>query len=159
MVANLYRLVARARELSTDSDTGPRRTDVKYFRLNLLAILALLITPISAAAQGNPCPRFAAGSTVTNPPALFSSSGVLTVNLAYNTATDADGRTLYCFTTPDGTESPTLHVHPGDTVDVNVTNLVPAGVPSNSMQMGTNALEACGPSFTMDASSVNLHYH
>jgi hypothetical protein len=76
---------------------------VKFFRLNLLAILALLIAPITVAAQGNPCPRFTAGGTVTNPPALFSHDGALTVNLSYNTTTDADGRTLYCFTTPDGT--------------------------------------------------------
>ena len=130
---------------------------VKFFRLDLLAILALLITPI-AAAQGNPCPRFAAGSTVTNPPALFSVNGALTVNLSYNTATDADGRTLYCFTTPDGTESPTFHVHPGDHLIINVKNNLPAAAPDTAMQMETNAPTVCADS-TMDASSVNIHYH
>ena len=131
---------------------------MKYFRLNLIAILALLIAPITVAAQGNPCPRFAAGSTVTNPPALFSSSGALTVNLAYNTATDADGRTLYCFTTPDGTESPTLHVLPGDHLIINVKNNLPMPAPASAMQMATNAPTICADA-TMDASSVNIHYH
>ncbi len=97
---------------------------MKYFRLDLFVILALLATPISVAAQGSPCPRFAAGSTVTNPPARFSEDGVLTVNLSYNTAQDADGRTLYCFTTPDGTESPTLHVRPGDHLIINVKRTI-----------------------------------
>jgi FtsP/CotA-like multicopper oxidase with cupredoxin domain len=131
---------------------------VKYFRFSLLAILTFLITPIAAAAQGNPCPRFAAGSTVTNPPALFSVNGTLTVNLSYNTATDADGRTLYCFTTPDGTESPTLHVHPGDHLIINVKNNLPTPTAASAMQMATNASTLCGAA-TMDASSVNIHYH
>jgi FtsP/CotA-like multicopper oxidase with cupredoxin domain len=131
---------------------------VKNFRLDLFVILALMLTPISLAAQGSPCPRFAAGSTVTNPPARFSDDGVLTVNLSYNTAQDADGRTLYCFTTPDGTESPTLHVRPGDHLIINVKNNLPTPTAASAMQMATNAATVCGAA-TMDSSSVNIHYH
>lgn len=79
------------------------------------------------------------------------------MNLAYNTTTDADGRTLYCFTTPDGTESPTLYVNPGDLLVVNVVNNLPAPAEASAMQMATNA-KTCGASM-MDASSVNIHYH
>jgi hypothetical protein len=79
-------------------------------------VVALAIVPIQAFAQGaGPCTRFTAGSTVSNPPALFSRNGKLTANLSYNTAINADGRTLHCFSTPDGTESPTFHVHLGET--------------------------------------------
>jgi len=132
---------------------------VKYLRFNLFSTLALLLTPLVAAAQvSNPCPRFAAGSTVKNPPALFSQNGTLTVNLSYNSETDADGRTLYCFTTPTGTESPTLHVHPGDHLIVKVKNNLPAPTAASAMQMTTNAATTCGAS-TMNASSVNIHYH
>lgn len=132
---------------------------MKNVRFKLLLTLALVVTPMTAAAQvSNPCPRFAAGSTVRNPPALFSSNGSLTVNLSYNTTTDADGRTLYCFTTPAGTESPTLHVRPGDHLIVNVKNNLPTPAPASAMQMTTNASTVCGAS-TMDASSVNIHYH
>ena len=53
---------------------------MKHLRINFFLTLALLLTPITAIAQ-SPCPRFAAGSTVTNPPALFSQNGALTVNL------------------------------------------------------------------------------
>ncbi len=132
---------------------------MKGFRAGLFVVLALLMTSISAVAQGaGPCTRFAAGSTVTNPPALFSQNGTLTVYLSYNTAQDADGRTLYCFTTPDGTESPTLHVRPGDHLVVHVKNNLPKPSPASAMQMTTNAATVCGAA-TMDASSVNVHYH
>jgi FtsP/CotA-like multicopper oxidase with cupredoxin domain len=132
---------------------------VKDLRLNLFLTLALLLTPAVVAAQvSNPCPRFAAGSTVRNPPALFSQNGTLTVNLSYNSETDADGRTLYCFTTPTGTESPTLHVHPGDHLIVKVKNNLPAPTVASAMQMTTNAATVCGAT-TMNASSVNIHYH
>jgi len=132
---------------------------VTYFHFSLLAAITALAAPISVAAQiGGPCPRFAAGSTVTNPPALFSKDGALVVDLFYNTAQDADGRTLYCFTTPAGTESPTLHVHPGDHLIIHVKNNLPTPSPASVMQMATNAATVCG-SATMDASSMNIHYH
>jgi len=112
----------------------------------------------SAFGQANPCPRFSAGSAVRNPPALYSEDGSLTVNLSYNTVTDADGRPLYCFTTPDGTESPTLHVRAGDRLIVNVKNNLPAATSASAMQMSTNASLVCGAAM-MDSSSVNIHYH
>ena len=123
------------------------------------AILQMSAFSQTNATSANPCPRFAAGSTVHNPPSLFSKNGLLTVNLSYNTTSDADGRTLYCFATADGKESPTLHVQPGDTVIVNVKNNVPAGVSAMDMHMQTNAPGACGPATMMDSSSVNVHYH
>ncbi|HTY54064.1 MAG TPA: multicopper oxidase domain-containing protein [Candidatus Binataceae bacterium] len=105
-----------------------------------------------------PCTRYAAGSTAVNPPAFYSSDGVLSVDLAYNTEQDAEGRTLYCFTTPDGTESPTLHIRPGDHLVVNVKNNLPAPTSASAMRMSTNADTVCGAT-TMDSSSVNIHYH
>ena len=121
-------------------------------------IVLLAAAQLSAFGQPNPCPRFSAGSTVRNPTALYSQNGSLTVNLSYSTVTDADGRPLYCFTTPTGTESPTLHVHPGDRLIVNVKNNLPQPAPASAMQMSTNAALVCGAA-TMDASSVNIHYH
>jgi FtsP/CotA-like multicopper oxidase with cupredoxin domain len=130
---------------------------VKHLRINFFLTLAVLLTPITAIAQ-SPCPRFAPGSTVTNPPALFSQDGTLTVNLAYNTAQDAQGRTLFCFTTPDGSEGPTLHINPGDHLIINVKNNLPTPASASDMQMATNALTVCGDT-TMNSSSVNIHYH
>src|SRR5271169_5122746 len=123
----------------------------------LFACIAMFVGAQSSA-LANPCPRFSAGNPVRNPPALYSEDGSLTVNLSYNTVTDADGRPLYCFTTPTGRESPTLHLHPGDHLIVNVKNNLPKAAPASGMQMSTNATLVCGAA-TMDASSVNIHYH
>jgi FtsP/CotA-like multicopper oxidase with cupredoxin domain len=129
-----------------------------HLRFVFVSVVAMAVAQISALGQSNPCPRFSAGSTVRNPPALYSQGGSLTVNLSYNTTTDADGRPLYCFTMPDGTESPTLHVRPGDHLIVNVKNNLPKATSAGAMQMNTNASTVCGATM-MDASSVNIHYH
>jgi hypothetical protein len=77
----------------------------------------------------NPCPRFQPGSPVTQPADLFSRNGVLKVDLDYRTIVDeSDGFSssnalqLFCFTTPDGKESPTLHVFPGDRLVIHLRN-------------------------------------
>jgi FtsP/CotA-like multicopper oxidase with cupredoxin domain len=114
--------------------------------------------PAFAQTDSNPCPRFIAGSIVNDPPSLFSRDGVLTVNLAYRSGVDADGRTLYCLTTPDGKESPTLHVSPGDRLTVNVINTLPQPVPSSILQVTTPGTILCGAAI-QDASSMNIHYH
>jgi FtsP/CotA-like multicopper oxidase with cupredoxin domain len=106
------------------------------------------VSPVS-----NPCARPPAGSIVQNPPALFSHSGILTARFSYQTRTDADGRTLLCFMTPDGLENPTLYVFPGDQIVLTVTNNTPAA----PVEMKINPPN-CGASM-MTESSVNLHYH
>jgi FtsP/CotA-like multicopper oxidase with cupredoxin domain len=101
----------------------------------------------------NPCPRLAAGSVARSLPALFSHDGVLSVNFSYQSTTDEAGRTLFCFMTPDGLENPTLHVHPGDHLVINVTNNTPA----TPVEMPTNRPN-CSAS-EMIGSSVNIHFH
>jgi FtsP/CotA-like multicopper oxidase with cupredoxin domain len=131
---------------------------MKKVRWFFVSSLIFAGAQFSAFGQANPCPRFSAGSVVTNPPSLYSQNGSLTVNLSYNTTTDADGRTLYCFTTAQGVESPTLYIHPGDRLTLNVKNNLPTPAPADAMQMSTNASLVCGAA-TMDASSVNVHFH
>lgn len=109
--------------------------------------------PLGVAPVANPCSRLAAGSTVQNPPALFSRNGVLTVNFSYQTTTDADGRTLFCFMTPDGLENPTLHLRPGDNLIIKTTNNTPAA----PVEMHIDPPN-CGAT-VMTGSSVNIHYH
>lgn len=102
----------------------------------------------------NPCPRPAAGSVVRNPTSLFSEDGVLRVSFSYQTRKDSDGRTLFCFMTPNGLENPTLQVKPGDHLIVTVTNNVPIS-PGMSMAMSG---PQCGAA-TMTKASLNIHYH
>lgn len=126
--------------------------------LIVFVVVPILVSSEITATSNNPCARFAAGSTVQNPPNLFSRNGALTVNLSYNTSTDSEGRTLFCFATPDGKESPTIHVYPGDHLIVHVKNNLPASVSSSEMQMTTSASDRCGAA-TMNASWVNVHFH
>ncbi len=122
------------------------------------ALLLLLALPAAALASGNPCPRPAAGSVVMPPPEVFSNSGVLNVQFNYFTTVDAAGRTLFCFQTLDGRESPTLHVQPGDTLNFTVTNLVPAPPPGSPTEVVSNSSNRCGD-MTMTITSLNVHYH
>ncbi len=95
---------------------------------------------------------------VTNPPELFSHHGMLRVSLLYNTTTDALGRALYCFETPDGKESPTLHVRPGDRVLINLKNNLPNPSGVTPMRMPETTIGVCGDAF-MTPTSVNMHFH
>ena len=121
-----------------------------------LALVALL--PGQALAEdGGACPRPSVGQTIDPPPDLTSQGGVLKVDFNYYTSVDNEGRTLFCFVTPDGKESPTLHVWPGDTIEMTVTNMVPAapGAPSEIVSQGETA---CGNT-TMTITSLNVHFH
>jgi FtsP/CotA-like multicopper oxidase with cupredoxin domain len=125
----------------------------------LLALSLLLLLPLSAFAQsGPPCPRPAPGSVVPAPPDLFSQNGTLNVTFNYFTTMDSAGRTLFCFVTPNGFEGPTLHVKPGDTLNVTVTNLVPPPPPGSPTEVVSNPSNKCGD-MTMTITSVNVHYH
>jgi FtsP/CotA-like multicopper oxidase with cupredoxin domain len=101
----------------------------------------------------NACERPAAGSIVPNPPDLFSANGVLKVDFSYQTTTDADGRNLFCFMTPEGLENPTLHVNPGDHLIINLTN----NTPSTPLVLKIDKPN-CGASI-LTGSSVSIHFH
>ena len=111
--------------------------------------------PTPVAPVANPCPRFAAGSVIHQPPALYSQNGVLSVQFSYQTVTDSANRTLFCFMTPSGLENPTLHIKPGDHLIITVTNNTTAG----AFMMMIDPPN-CGPGGNqMTMSSLNIHYH
>ena len=109
------------------------------------------LPPVAAVA--NACPRPAAGSTIADPPRIHSENGMLAVSFSFQTRADEHGRAIYCFMTPDGLQSPTLHVMPGDTLAVTITNNTSRGVG----QMGIDPPHCGSP--TMSSTSVNIHYH
>jgi FtsP/CotA-like multicopper oxidase with cupredoxin domain len=127
-------------------------------------LLACAVASLSASAQAknpqgnNPCRRPAAGSLVTPPPDRFSEDGVLSLSLDYYTSVDSTGRTLFCFVTPDGLESPTLHLRPGDRLDLSVTNRNPPPPPVSPTEVVSNSTNRCGAA-TMTITSLNVHYH
>ena len=129
----------------------------KLFRAMLLAICAAAFWPGHALADGGVCPRPAAGSEVAPPPDLYSENGVLKLAFTYYTSVDDYNRTLFCFDTLEGLESPTLHVNPGDKIEITLTNMVPEvpGAPSEAVSGdGTT----CGDP-VMTLTSVNMHFH
>ncbi|HKE28943.1 MAG TPA: multicopper oxidase domain-containing protein [Bryobacteraceae bacterium] len=121
--------------------------------------------PKPVAPVPNPCsPRFVAGGLIQNPPALYSSNGVLNVNFSYQQTTDSVGRLLHCFMTDTGVQEPTLHVNPGDTLNITVTNNTPPqpfGETLVAPNCGDATIQYTPPpsGITSTGSSVNLHYH
>ena len=172
-----------------------RNTPKKWIVLLGLAVAMVVLVPVRTLAQtddgppppppppptpvalvANACSRFTAGSAIHNPPALYSQNGVLNVQFSYQTTTDSAGRQLYCFMTPSGLENPTLHVNPGDTLTITVTNNTPFSDPDNTIYDHEETLKSpnCGdptydsyivpvnpstPTFGMTQGSMNIHYH
>lgn len=128
---------------------------------NIIAIVLLLLgfglVQPGHAGNSSPCPRPAPGTEVLPPPDLFSSNGELNVALNYNTAVNDQGVALFCFVTSDGVESPTLHVNPGDTINITLTNMVP-GAPGTPSEIVSAGSKICG-SGTMTVTSTNMHFH
>ena len=131
----------------------------KFIGALVWALLACWVAPLSAFAQGNdPCPRPGPVTVPTPPPDLFSSNGVLNASFHYYTTVDSAGRTLFCFATPDGLQSPTLHVRPGDTLNLLVKNSNPQPPPGSPTEVVSNPSDRCGD-VTMTITSVNVHFH
>jgi FtsP/CotA-like multicopper oxidase with cupredoxin domain len=146
-------------------------------RALLLSLAIFAIVPVCAFGQpnnshprpvapvANPCtPRFTAGSTLHNPPALYSSRGVLNVRFSYQLTADSVGRPLYCFMTEDGIQAPTLHVNPGDTLSITVTNNTPPQPYSETFlapNCGDSVIQYTPPPAGIGStgSSMNIHYH
>ncbi|HWA92125.1 MAG TPA: multicopper oxidase domain-containing protein [Rhizomicrobium sp.] len=122
-----------------------------------LALLTMLFAPAAAFADGGgPCPRPEAGSVVRPTDDMTSQDGVLNVKFDYFTQVDERGRTRFCFITPNGKQSPTLHVWPGDKIVMTVTNMVPE-VPGAGERIAGGGTVCGNP--TMTPSSVNVHFH
>jgi FtsP/CotA-like multicopper oxidase with cupredoxin domain len=132
--------------------------------LRLAALLFLLVVsgpmlPKKALAAG--CFRYASGSRVSEPEDLYSHDGVLTVSLSYQTSIDSNGDQLFCYVLPDGSQSPTLHIKPGDRLVLTLTNATPEPEAPEAMRMQMqvpSSTDICG-SATMDMSSTNVHFH
>jgi FtsP/CotA-like multicopper oxidase with cupredoxin domain len=137
--------------------------------------LALSVPQAAAAVTPVTCPRYTAGSSLVEPKDLFSSHGILRVDLTYKTRIDESGNTLYCYVMDDGTQSPTLHVRPGDELIISLKNDLPSSVtpsftkhsmpgmsamPELSIVSGQSrqASANCG-GMMMTNTSTNIHYH
>src|SRR5215469_4931156 len=139
---------------------------VAAFAFLAVAILSSFATDAMATGAMAPdamtrtaCKRPLEGSAIKPPYDIYSQNGVLNVTLDYYTTVDAWGRTLFCYETRDGHESPTLHVNPGDQIKVKLRNKEPGGLFLGS---GVETVSAGGlacASTTMAPTSTNIHFH
>jgi hypothetical protein len=139
-----------------------------------VAISALLMAAGRTAGVKNgaldPCPRPAPGSVVMDPEDLRSSNGVLNLDLMIRNYPQPDGSVHYCYLLPDGNQSPTLRLHPGDLLVLHLRNeLTELKTPETQ---GADPLDS-GPMCTtkpkphsdpcvggaMTDVSTNLHFH
>ena len=139
------------------------------------ALMSLTLGARAAPAEEGPCARPAPGSAVTEPKDLRSEHGVLKLDLQVRNHRETDGSVRYCYRLPDGTESPTLRLHPGDTLILHLKNQLeeldqsaqqPRGNAHSHEAQSHDAHSAHGAkssdpcsSGAMTAVSTNLHFH
>jgi len=143
--------------------------------------LGLTSRAIAGDATGDWCPRPAPGSIVQQPKDLRSHDGVLKLDLTVHDFKEKDGSVRYCYLLPDGTQSPTLRLHPGDLLILRLTDrLVDFETDVGGRQAGhgsaTNAASQTVPAMkmtmdmhgassdpctrgTMSAVAANIHFH
>jgi FtsP/CotA-like multicopper oxidase with cupredoxin domain len=130
----------------------------------VFSLLLLLAATGERAAAAELCPRPAAGSAVAEPHDLRSRDGKLEVALTVRNVKEADGTLRYCYLLPDGSEAPTLRVHPGDLLVLKLKNALSdlgdgaAAAPAHHQHGAAGGSDPCG-SGVMSATSTNLHFH
>jgi FtsP/CotA-like multicopper oxidase with cupredoxin domain len=138
----------------------------------LIVVLATLgAAPLAAragegtAASREACPRPAPGSLVAEPEDLRSREGVLKVDLAIRNSRQSDGSLRYCYVLPDGSQSPTLRLQPGDLLILRLKNELidlPAGAAADPAKHPRHAAADLSNPCTsglMSLTSTNLHFH
>jgi FtsP/CotA-like multicopper oxidase with cupredoxin domain len=109
------------------------------------------------------CPRPNPASLVPEPQDVRSDNGVLNVDLTVRNEKQKDGSTRYCYVLPDGSESPTLRLKPGDLLILRLTNaLRDIDPPRDSTHVHShNHTVTADPctSGLMTPTSANLHFH
>jgi FtsP/CotA-like multicopper oxidase with cupredoxin domain len=116
------------------------------------------------------CPRPAPGGAVPEPADLRSHDGVLRVDLTIRNVVGPTGSKRYCYLLPDGTQSPTLRLHPGDLLILRLKNALTGAAPGisaappppvHAAHMPANAGAAGDPcsSGAMTPTATNLHFH
>jgi FtsP/CotA-like multicopper oxidase with cupredoxin domain len=144
-------------------------------------LLAMTLGLTGRAVAGDWCPRPAPGSVVEQPKDLRSHDGVLELDLTVRDFKEKDGSVRYCYLLPDGTQSPTLRLHPGDLLILHLTDRLtdletavagaqavpgsattaaapPAPAMKMTMDMHGASSDPCTRG-TMSAVAANIHFH
>src|ERR1700722_6771757 len=130
------------------------------FTKYLIAVAILGVLPITSFAQCPPRPD--PGTLVKDPYTIKSQNGTLTADLSLGHSVDDQGYTHYCYQyqSPNGVvEAPTLRVNPGDTLQLNVSDVIQDNEASKMKMHHSAAGTGCGDGGTATVSSTNVHFH
>jgi FtsP/CotA-like multicopper oxidase with cupredoxin domain len=131
---------------------------IDWLRLPALIASCLGLVKGAAAAEppADPCPRPAPGTTVPEPVDLRSHNGILKLDLTVRDHREPDGSVRYCYLLGDGSQSPTLRLHRGDLLVLNLSNKLSVDAPA---AMNRHASGDPCRSGAMSPVSTNLHFH
>jgi FtsP/CotA-like multicopper oxidase with cupredoxin domain len=131
----------------------------------LIAACAACSGVVLAQEQPGACARPPVGSNVPEPEDLRSAHGILKADLAIHNHRESDGSMRYCYVLPDGSQSPTLRLHPGDLLILKLRNELTGAQGQASLAETTPdsrpAAATSDPctSGMMSPTSTNLHFH
>ncbi|HEY2681960.1 MAG TPA: multicopper oxidase domain-containing protein [Steroidobacteraceae bacterium] len=127
--------------------------------LRLLGIAALCLLSFTLHAAPDRCSRPPPGSQVPEPADLRSENGELRVDLSLRNSRESDGTVRYCYVTPDGSVSPTLHLKRGDLLVLKLKNELQDFNPhAHSHGVPKKSGDPCA-SGMMSITATNLHFH
>ena len=128
----------------------------RYF----VAAVVLIALSVTASAQ---CPaRPVSGTEVKDQYTIKAQNGTLTADLSLGESVDGQGYTHYCYQYqgPNGVvEAPTLRVSPGDTLQLNLADVVQDNDASKMKMHHAASGLVCGDGGTATVSSTNMHFH
>src|ERR1700723_2079428 len=128
----------------------------RYF----VAAVVLVALSVTASAQ---CPaRPASGTEVKDQYTIKAQNGTLTADLSLGESLDGQGYTHYCYQYqgPNGVvEAPTLRVSPGDTLQLNLADVIQDSEASKMKMHHAASGAVCGDGGTATVSSTNMHFH
>jgi FtsP/CotA-like multicopper oxidase with cupredoxin domain len=125
-----------------------------------IAVGILVVLPITLFSQCPPRPD--SGTLVKDPYTIKSQNGTLTADLSLGQSVDGQGYTHYCYQyqSPNGVvEAPTLRLNPGDTLQLNVANVIQDKDASKMKMHHSASGTICGDGGTATVSSTNVHFH
>jgi FtsP/CotA-like multicopper oxidase with cupredoxin domain len=136
--------------------------------LYIFVVPSLALFSESVFAQKLPtdiCTRLSPGSAVPEPEDIRSQNGVLKVNLMVRSVSETGKPARFCYVAEDGGESPTLRLHPGDLLILNLKNDLedPSSADAGDAHAKNHgrSAKASDPcvSGAMNLTSTNLHFH
>lgn len=126
-------------------------------------LFPLVFCALSVSYAAAQCPpRPAEGTEVQDPYTISSQAGTLLANFSLGYSVDQSGYTHYCYQyqAPTGVvEAPTLRLNPGDTLQLNVTNVIQDNDASQMKMHHAEAGQICGDGGTVTVSTTNVHFH